>query len=162
MRVKTTLQVIRETLLRSYFQSLDCLSEGIVSTMIFSRSIIKHIHLRSCYFCCASKQYFTWLLRRKSSLKNSCLLGLGSSLIVNSRQARLERKALEGWNDLIKIKISWGLKSAPVIPSRRSLPSWPKTPLLLVLLAEILSSEEDTNVKPVLLPAYLQWWLGGS
>lgn len=28
MRVKTTLQVIRETHLRRYFQSLDCLSEG--------------------------------------------------------------------------------------------------------------------------------------
>lgn len=61
--VKTTLQVItrREALLRSCLQSLfvlPFLSEGIVSTMNCARSIIKYIHLGSCYICCASKQYF--------------------------------------------------------------------------------------------------------
>lgn len=68
--VKTTLQVItrREVLLRSCLQSLiflPFLSERIVSTMNCARSIIKRIHLGSCYICCASKQYFPWLLRRK-------------------------------------------------------------------------------------------------
>lgn len=85
----------------------------------------------------------------------------------------LERKALEGWSDLTKIKINPGLKSVLAIPSRRSLPSWPKKKISCLSCWQRSSAQstiqmpcfkEITSVKLVMMLICLheQRWLGGE